>query len=285
MGKPKSHPKLTPEQQSRVWAKIERGKPDACWRWLAKAKDRKGRGKVRIDKRSYHVPRLLWELTNGPLPVELKVYETCFNLGCCNPAHLGTGTQSEIQSIAWRHKNGEPRNRKLAQRVDDPQTQAKVYPALTEDDQARFWAKVEKRGADDCWPWLAGCTGSYGYGVLKAQGRYLRAHRLAYILTHGPITPVNRVVRHTCDNPPCCNPSHLLLGTQVNNAEDRETRGNHGNHARGADHPRARLRPADIPKIRKRLKAGEPQAVIAEDYSVCQSTIGDIKLGKTWANA
>lgn len=226
MGKPKSHPKLSPDQQSRVWAKIERGEPDACWRWLAKAKDRKGRGKIRIDKRAYHVPRLLWELTNGPLPVELKVYETCFSLGCCNPAHLGTGTQGEIQALVWRRKNGEPKDRKLAQRVPGPQTCAKVYPALTENDRARFWEKIAQN--DGCWPWTAGCFeegyGAFSVTIRRGKKRALRAHRLAFILTHGPITPVNQVVRHSCDNPPCCNPAHLLLGTQVDNAADREER-------------------------------------------------------------
>ena len=224
MSKPKSHSNLSAEQEARVWAKIERGEPDACWAWTAKAKDRKGRGKIRIDKKLYHVPRLLWELAHGALPFSLVVYETCFTEGCCNPAHLDAATQGEVQGLVWRRKNGEPKDRKLAQRRENPQTQATVYPALTEKDRSRFWAKVDKAGPDDCWEWNAGRTGSGGYGVLKAQRRYLRASRLAYILTHGPITPVNQVVRHSCDNPPCCNPAHLLLGTQVHNAGDREAR-------------------------------------------------------------
>ena len=224
MSKPESHSNLSQEQEARVWAKIERGEPDACWAWTAKAKDKKGRGKIRIDKKLYHVPRLLWELAHGALPLTLMVYETCFTGGCCNPAHLDAATQSEIQALVWRHKNGEPKDRKLAQRRENPQTGAKVYPVLTDEDRERFWAKVERAGPDDCWEWNAGSF-TAGYGgfavtVQRGKKRVLKASRLAYILTHGPITPVNRVIRHTCDNPPCCNPAHLVLGTQVQNMAD-----------------------------------------------------------------
>ena len=159
------------------------------------------------------------------LPLSLMVYETCFSFGCCNPAHLGTGTQGEIQALAWRHKNGAPKNRKLAQRAANPQTGAKAYPRFNEEERDLFWGRIDQGRPDVCWPWIGATTGSNGYGVLMRRKRSLRAHRLAYVLVHGPITPVNQVVRHSCDNPPCCNPAHLILGTQLDNAADREARG------------------------------------------------------------
>ena len=286
MGKPNPYPKFTPEQVARVLKKIECGEPHECWRWIAKAKDRKGRGKVRIDKRNYHVPRLLWELHNGPLPTQLRVYETCFNEGCCNPAHLDAKTQSEIQAIVWEHKNGAPKDRKLAQRVAKPQTCARPYPSLTEKDIARLWSKVEKGGAGDCWEWQA-ATLTDGYGVIKItyaprKSRVLRAHRLVYVLTHGPITPVNQVVRHTCDNPACCNPAHLVLGTQLDNTIDRRDR-DRCNHVIGSAVGTAKLKWSDIGVIRSRAEDyDETQEAIAADYGVHPSTIGDILLGKTW---
>lgn len=52
----------------------------------------------------------------------------------------------------------------------------------------------------------------------------LRAHRVAYWLTTGE-WPADHVVRHTCDNPPCVNPAHLLLGTHSDNTQDKMDRG------------------------------------------------------------
>ncbi len=93
----------------------------------------------------------------------------------------------------------------------------------------RFWPKVKVAGPEACWPWLAGTNG-VSYGRLKLDGEYVGAHRIAWILEHGPIPP-DRVICHRCDNPSCCNPRHLFLGTHLDNARDREAKGR-GNHVR-----------------------------------------------------
>jgi hypothetical protein len=85
-----------------------------------------------------------------------------------------------------------------------------------------FWPRVDQSG--DCWPWL-GARQSTGYGNLKADGRYLRAHRVAYELANGPI-PDGMEVMHLCDNPPCCNPAHLAIGDHAANmAQQWDKRG------------------------------------------------------------
>jgi hypothetical protein len=88
----------------------------------------------------------------------------------------------------------------------------------------RFWSRVDK-GAG-CWEWTGGKSDGYGQ-LCDEYGRKVRAHRYSYTIHHGPI-PSGRVVRHTCDNPGCVNPSHLLLGTQLDNAADRDVRGRNG---------------------------------------------------------
>lgn len=85
----------------------------------------------------------------------------------------------------------------------------------------RFWARVDKSG--DCWIWTASRY-RRGYGQAYFEGRYYTAHRLAYTLTFGPV-PMGICVCHHCDNPPCCNPAHLFLGTDADNMRDRDAKG------------------------------------------------------------
>jgi hypothetical protein len=107
------------------------------------------------------------------------------------------------------------------------------WEGLTVED--RFWAKVNRRGPDDCWVWT-GSTDPRGYGHIWRQGRLVPTHRLSYELNRGPI-PDGMCVLHRCDNPPCCNPSHLFLGTKADNAHDM--------HAKGRAHYQRRLRPPE----------------------------------------
>ncbi len=97
----------------------------------------------------------------------------------------------------------------------------RFYPTFLEEPE-RFWAKVDVRSEDECWPWL-GCFSSTGYG---SSGKTDRSHRLAYMIANGPI-PSGMVVRHSCDFKPCCNPNHLILGTHGDNSRDMVERGRH----------------------------------------------------------
>lgn len=109
-------------------------------------------------------------------------------------------------------------------------------------DAARFWSRVDRSGA--CWIWTAGVDKD-GYGKFtltlpriggKQQQVSVRAHRIAYLLTVGPLAG-DQLVRHSCDTPACCNPKHLEPGSQVDNVADRVAR---GRSARGESHGRYR---------------------------------------------
>ncbi len=80
----------------------------------------------------------------------------------------------------------------------------------------RFWSKVDVREAGECWEWLA-CKTEDGYGRFWIDPRLWQAHRVAWVLTYGPI-PEGLHCCHHCDNTSCCNPYHLFLGTDKDNA-------------------------------------------------------------------
>jgi hypothetical protein len=71
----------------------------------------------------------------------------------------------------------------------------------------RFWAKVDRRAPDECWPWLASTLPS-GYGQIRRGSTTAYAHRVAYELERGPI-PYGLVLDHHCRTPACVNPAHL----------------------------------------------------------------------------
>ena len=91
----------------------------------------------------------------------------------------------------------------------------------------RFWRKVDIKGVDECWLWLAS-FGFRDYGKFKLNGTYVAAHRIAYELTFGPIEK-GKIICHKCDNPSCCNPYHLFQGTQSDNNADKYRKGRGAN--------------------------------------------------------
>lgn len=91
--------------------------------------------------------------------------------------------------------------------------------------EERFWEKVDKRGPDDCWQWVAG-SNQHGYGTFFDGERCTKAHRFSYALQNGSI-PDGMDICHKCDNPPCCNPNHLFAGTAQDNITDAIAKGRH----------------------------------------------------------
>jgi len=84
-----------------------------------------------------------------------------------------------------------------------------------------FWLRINK--SPSCWLWF-GAVGKHGYGNVNRGGKTWRAHRLAWSLVHGQI-PSGKFVLHRCDNPLCCNPAHLFVGSHADNMRDMREKG------------------------------------------------------------
>ena len=151
----------------------------------------------------------------------------------------------------------------------------KPIPELTDKQKRNFWRKVDVRGPDECWPWIAGIF-RHGYGKFKLKSGNFGAHRISLALDGRD--PCELVARHTCDNPPCCNPSHLLSGTVADNVRDMVER---GRMAKGVNRGGTKFSLLDIPIIRADIRS---HRTIAADYGVRHAVIGKIKRRELWAH-
>lgn len=138
---------------------------------------------------------------------------------------------------------------------------------------ARFWAKIERGGPDDCWHWNVGTDGA-GYGKLKIAGRDVGAHCIAYEIAHGHIQP-GLFALHSCHNLPCCNPAHVNPGTPRRNQVEAVERGRRPKGLRGR-HPWAKLTNEQVEAIRS---SGLPSVVLATQFGVAKSTITIVRNG------
>lgn len=115
---------------------------------------------------------------------------------------------------------------------------------------------------------------------MQNGGPTLLTHRVAWESANGPIPGGLRVL-HRCDNPPCCNPAHLFLGTAAENADDMVQKGRQ-HHPIGELHPSHKLTAQQVVAIRQRYAAGEQQIDLAAEYGVAFQTVSMIVLRKTW---
>lgn len=151
------------------------------------------------------------------------------------------------------------------------------YVAATQ----RLLSHIDQRGPDECWPWTAGRFAGTGYGIHSVRGIPRGAHVASFNHFKGPI-PDGLVVRHTCDNPPCCNPAHLLLGTYADNSQDCVDR---GRCKEGEDHPYAKLTKRNVEEIRASYfgrNRGPTQYELAERFGVHQSIIWAVVHRRIW---
>lgn len=143
---------------------------------------------------------------------------------------------------------------------------------------ASLFAKcITTGGPDSCWPWTGRAPDRYG--TISLGNQPTPTHRAAYLLCVGEI-PDGLFVCHSCDNPLCCNPRHLFLGTHQQNVDDCVAK---KRHSHGERHPDALLSEDDVREI---LAAkGSPRGTgrrLAERFNIAPVTVSAIWARRIW---
>lgn len=123
----------------------------------------------------------------------------------------------------------------------------------------------------DCWYWTRNTTKG-GYGSVWFLKRFRSVHRVSAHLFLNFDFDSKLHVLHKCDNPPCFNPEHLFIGTNLDNIRDKINKGN-------CD---SKLTKQIVSEIRNKFKAGSTRSQLKDEYNVSYSCIVDIISGDTW---
>lgn len=140
--------------------------------------------------------------------------------------------------------------------------------------EQRFWQKVDRRGPDECWEYQGYRREGYGHVRIPNRASKLGSHVVAFILANG-FKP--EMTCHTCDNPPCCNPKHLVAGDAASNMLDMVKR---GRSSYGERNPKAVLTETQVREIL--ADKTSTNIALGEKYGVTHSMISAIRLKKAW---
>lgn len=142
----------------------------------------------------------------------------------------------------------------------------------------RFWSKVRRGADDECWPWAAAPRNEdEGYGAFFFEGHQRPATHIAWFLKNGQLPPDGIVACHSCDNPPCCNPGHLFLGTPKENNDDKVAKRRHVFGERVNTAKLTEQQAAEIKRLRPAGRAPKGfKGELAARYGVSKHTISDV---------
>lgn len=222
---------------------------NGCWRWTASEKFMY-KGKLTRPH------RVIWEMERGRIPKGMSVIRKCENILCINPDHLC------IKSV-WND---------------------------AENWEQKFWKSIRVGCSDECWPWMAKSKNAFGYGSFRkrwtpetGRGKMTGAHRISYELKVGKI-PKGMEVLHKCDNPACCNPKHLFVGTQRDNVVDCVNKGR-ANRQKGSQRRNSKITESIVRICRALFKPHSRRFgayALARKYGIGGANMLNIVKGNAW---
>ena len=146
--------------------------------------------------------------------------------------------------------------------------------------EERFERSVDKSNLSGCWIWTGLKTGS-GYGAINYNNKKLSAHRVAYQIYKDD--PGDLLVCHKCDNPICVNPEHLFLGTNSDNAKDKQLKGR-CHETKGIKNANAKLSVSDVLEIRELAISGMSYSEIGRRFGISHNHASFIHKRKSWSH-
>lgn len=259
---------MTQKDIQRLYRRIKVGAECECWPWITSSQESRQRwnyGRMLVEGKTHYAHRLVLEVKLGrPIAEGMVAMHLCDNPGCCNPSHLREGTQKEnaIQKSASGrgYVNGDGR-RNASQ------------PAV------RLIENIYVGGPDECWPWM-GQVKRNGYGSIKVFRREVSPSRLMLEIKLERPLDSQEIAKHSCDNPVCCNPDHLAVGSAWENMHDAIDR---GRFARGEDHLLSKLTEEQVLRLRSRYAQEDiscRQLGLEEGVNV--GTVASVVQGRAW---
>jgi len=163
----------------------------------------------------------------------------------------------------------------------------KFYADIDEKVKAKFWSKVDVRGPNDCWEWTGLHRHRHGYGRFRITNVPVNSSRVALAIHLGRDFEDGELSCHRCDNPPCCNPNHLFVGSHADNVADMHAKGRgvkwNGLRA-GEGNPFAKLDDDKVRAIRRMKSEGVSISQIARNMGVGWGCISHVLKGDRWGH-
>lgn len=142
-----------------------------------------------------------------------------------------------------------------------------------------FMSKIHK--TDTCWIWIYGKTGA-NYGHFLYKNKDMLSHRFSWMIYNKKQIPKGFQICHHCDNPPCCNPTHLFLGTPKQNYQDMVNKGRCVK-VNGINHGRHKLTENQILEIRSKYISYKYSSIkLSKEYNISDDMILNIIHNKNW---
>ena len=153
------------------------------------------------------------------------------------------------------------------------------FDDFNDSEKVHFEELFIKHDGEECWEWL-GATDRDGYGDFSSKLGKNKAHRVSYVIYNNTYIAKGIIIRHTCDNPSCVNPSHLISGTVQDNSDDMKQR---KRQAFGERNFKAKLTENNVFEILYLYYFGNHTIVdLEKKFGITNPMISAIVSGKNW---